>query len=319
MRATLFALTVALPLTAVAGPKEDAQPHLASATAAFKEGQLDVALQHLETAYALDPQPNVLYAMGQVKSKQGKCDEAILLYEQFLVSEPPPAPDKATAANEAIAACRAQSTAAASATPSPAGEPQASPPPPMSEAAATESAGGMGLLVGAKLGGILPLDGLSPFVHVGFELGYVLPPLNRQLAIIVGVDYTQPTTTNVESDPRVMGGSYTWMLTEQELGVMATLVFRATSVKPVIPYGGIGPRILFARSKVRDDGAPMISTTEEQSTRIGVGVPLGVELPLGPGRAIGEVLLQYGTLDHVATGDAHTGAITLGVGYRMLL
>ena len=46
---------------------------------------------------------------------------------------------------------------------------------------------------------------------------------------------------------------------------------------------------------------------------------IGVELPLGPGRAIGELLLQYGSLDHTATGDAHTGAITLGLGYRLVL
>jgi hypothetical protein len=178
---------------------------------------------------------------------------------------------------------------------------------------------GIGLLAGAKLGGIVPLDGLSPFVHVGLEVGYVLPPLKRQLAIVLAVDYTQPSKTNEETDPRVMGGTYTWKLTEQELGLMATIMYRATSVKPIVPYGGIGPRILFARSKVHDDGGPMISTTKEVSTRIGVGIPLGVELPLGPGRAIGELLLQYGTLDHVATGDAHTGAVTLGLGYRMVL
>ncbi len=174
----------------------------------------------------------------------------------------------------------------------------------------------VGVMFGAKVGGIVPLDGLSPFVHFGIELGY---SVTRQIAIVAAVDYTQPTTTNEESDPRVMGGTYTWKLTEQELGVMVTVMYRATSIKPVIPYGGIGPRILFARSKVGDDGAPMISITKEQSTRIGVGIPLGVELPLGPGSAIGEVLLQYGTLDHTATGDAHTGAITLALGYRMFL
>lgn len=184
---------------------------------------------------------------------------------------------------------------------------------------AEEPAGGTGLLLGAKVGGIVPLDGLSPFVQFGIELGYALPPLKRQLAIVVAVDYTQPSTTNEEMDPRVTGGSYTWKLIEQELGVQATLMFRAKSVKPVIPFAGIGPRILFARSKVQDDGAPMISTTREQSTRIGIGVPLGVELPMGPGGLVGEVLLQYGTLDHTATGDAHTGAISLSVGYRAVL
>lgn len=172
-------------------------------------------------------------------------------------------------------------------------------------------------MLGARVGGIVPLAGLSPFVHFGVEVGYAM--MDGKLAIVVSADYTQPTTTNQESDPRVMGGTYTWKLTEQQLGVMATVIYRLTSLKTVIPYGGIGPRVLFARSKVQDDGAPMISITEEQSTRIGVGIPVGVELPLGPGSGIGEVLFQYGTLDHVATGDSHTGAITLALGYRMLL
>ena len=193
--------------------------------------------------------------------------------------------------------------------------------PPVAAPAIETSAGrrALGIIAGGKIGGIVPLDGLSPFVHVGLELGYVLPALEHRLAIVVSVDYTQPRTSNDEIDPRVMGGTYTWKLTQDELGVMAGVIYRATSVRPVIPYGGIGPRILFARSKVRDDGGPTISTTMERSTRVGLGIPLGVELPLGPGRAIGELLFQYGTLDHVATGDSHTGAFTLGVGYRLLL
>lgn len=170
----------------------------------------------------------------------------------------------------------------------------------------------------AKVGGIAPFDGLSPFVSVGVEVGYVIPAVDHRLAIVLDVDYTQPTTTGTEMDPRVTGGSYTWKLTEQELGIMPVLVYRLTGMKPVVPYAGIGPRVLLAKSTVQDNGAPSIMQTHEQSTRFGVGVPVGAELPLGPGAAIGEVLFQYGTLNHVATGDANTGALSLSVGYRMM-
>lgn len=217
------------------------------------------------------------------------------------------------------AAAESPARAGASAGPAPVVDPQTAPATAVETEPSSTEPKRLGLLAGAKLGGIVPFDGLSPFPQVGIEVGYVLPPIERQLAIVVAIDYTRPTTANVESDPRVMGGTYTWKLTEQELGVMANVIFRATSVRPAIPYGGIGPRILFARSDVRDDGAPRISMTNEHSMRIGVGIPLGVELPLGPGHATGELLLQYGTLDHVATGDAHTGALTLALGYRMIL
>ena len=37
---------------------------------------------------------------------------------------------------------------------------------------------------------------------------------------------------------------------------------------------------------------------------------------ISPGAALAELLFQYGTLDHVATGDANTGALSLSLGYR---
>lgn len=235
---------------------------------------------------------------------------------------PPPAPD----AQPAPPAPDAQPAPAPDAQPAPAPEtaptpaPQPAPAvvapvPAPAPAPATEPS----LLVGAKLGGIVPLDGLSPFVQGGLEVGRVLPGWQRRLAIFLAIDYTQPTTSHEEQDPRVMGGTYSWKLTEQELGVMAGVMFRLHGFGKLVPYGGIGPRLLLARSSVRDDGGPMISKTTERSTKLGVGIPLGVELVLGPGRAVGELLFQYGTLDHVATGDAHSGALTLGVGYRLFL
>ena len=174
-------------------------------------------------------------------------------------------------------------------------------------------------LVGARLGGIVPLDGLSPFASVGVELGVVLPAARRRLAIVVAVDYTQPTAAGTEMDPRVAGGSYTWAITERELAIMPLLVYRATGVKRFTPYVGVGPRLLLLESTVGDDGLPAFLDTTEVSTKVGVGVPIGAELRAGPGRVTGELLLQYGALDHVATGDSHTGAVSLAIGYRLLL
>src|SRR5262245_49131290 len=78
----------------------------------------------------------------------------------------------------------------------------------------------IGILGGAKVGGIVPFGGLGANVTGGVELGYVFPWLHRSFALAVDLDYTVPKTSGTESDPRVSGGKYTWHLTEQELDLM---------------------------------------------------------------------------------------------------
>ncbi len=177
---------------------------------------------------------------------------------------------------------------------------------------ATSASKSRGAIVAAKIGGIVPFDGLSPYVSAGLEGGYAFGPL----VVVLDVDYTQPTKTGTEMDPRVDGGTYSWKLTERELAFMPLIEYRLTGMS-VVPYAGIGPRLLLARSMVQSEGQPTISATEEQSTRLGVGIPVGAEIAFGPGTALGELLLQYGSLDHTATGDANTSAVTFSIGYRM--
>jgi hypothetical protein len=104
----LVAALVALPMVAFAGPKdkEEAQKHIAKATEAHQASKFDVALAELEAAFALDPQPDLLYAIGQVHVKLNNCPVAISFYERFLETKPGPEP--AAAANEAIKTCRTQ-------------------------------------------------------------------------------------------------------------------------------------------------------------------------------------------------------------------
>ncbi len=108
MKHVLVIAMLALPVVAFAGPREQkaAEAHVDKATEAHGAGNYEVALTELQAAYALDPQPNLLYAMGQVHVKLGHCDEAIASYEQFLATNPEPEP--AALANEAIASCKAQ-------------------------------------------------------------------------------------------------------------------------------------------------------------------------------------------------------------------
>lgn len=123
----IFAL-IALPLVAFAGPKEkkEAQEHINKATEAHKDGKYDVALSELQAAYALDAQPDLLYAIGQVYVKLDKCDEAVASYEKFLSTNPPA--DAANGAKEAIDTCKAKQPPPPPPEPTP--PPQPAPPPP---------------------------------------------------------------------------------------------------------------------------------------------------------------------------------------------
>lgn len=127
MKHLLVVALVALPLVAFAGRKEkrQAQKHIQNATQAHQEEKYDVALTELEAAYALDPQPDLLYAIGQVHVKLDECEKAIESYEKFLATNPPEEPT--AAANEAIETCKEQIAAQ---TPPPEPEPAPQPPPP---------------------------------------------------------------------------------------------------------------------------------------------------------------------------------------------
>ncbi|MEZ4302765.1 MAG: hypothetical protein R3B70_48025 [Polyangiaceae bacterium] len=175
-------------------------------------------------------------------------------------------------------------------------------------------------LAGALVGGLAPFDGLDPFVVGTIELGYVLPFLDRSFAGLVAVSYTAPGPSGTESDPRVPGGQYRWELTQHELVIQPTLMYRYTKLGRLVPFVGIGPRIYLMKSVVKGEaGGVPIGETSEPSTQIGGGLPLGVEYQLGPGALTGELLFEIGTLEHAITGNSHTGGLSLNLGYRFLL
>ncbi len=177
-------------------------------------------------------------------------------------------------------------------------------------------AGEKGVFLTGKVGGIVPFGGMGPNVIGGIDLGYAL---QNGLAFGVAADYAAPKQSGTESDTRVTGGTYTWHLTQQMLQVMPFVMFRIKSMGTLVPYVGIGPRIYMLQSFVRsNEGTPSFQETRETSTRIGVGVPIGLELKAGPGAVIGELLLQYGGIKHLATGNSNTGAASLSLGYRLM-
>ena len=106
MRCPLIALTsiaLAVPGSVRADPRAEAASHVERARTLHADGQLAEAQIALKTAYALDPQPELLFAMGQIHVQLGECAQAITFYERFLATRP--GRGEAIAA-EAIATCK---------------------------------------------------------------------------------------------------------------------------------------------------------------------------------------------------------------------
>lgn len=107
MRALRFFIVAALATSttaAFADAKSQAKEHLERASIAHKEGRYEDALKDLEIAYTLDPQPALLYGIGQVQVMTGHCPQAIQFYERYLASKPSAA--AAAKATEAIETCK---------------------------------------------------------------------------------------------------------------------------------------------------------------------------------------------------------------------
>ena len=116
--------------TAAADPKAKAKEHMAKAAEAYKAGRFADARTELNAAYQLDPQPQLIYSIGQIYVKLGQCGDAIMFYEQFLDTKP--ARDAADTARQAIVACKLSMTQEQQKTPDPDAEapPDLGQPPP---------------------------------------------------------------------------------------------------------------------------------------------------------------------------------------------
>lgn len=134
LRALLLTGVLVLPAHALADSKAEAKQHLDRATQLHKDGKLAESLDELKTAFALDPQPQLLFAMGQIHVQLGQCAQAITYYERFLATKP--SGELARVTNEAIEACKTnpppavEPTKPEPATPEPPPEPTPPPPPP---------------------------------------------------------------------------------------------------------------------------------------------------------------------------------------------
>lgn len=179
------------------------------------------------------------------------------------------------------------------------------------------------VLLAVKVGALLPygFSRLGASYLVDLELGYALPVLHHRLALTIEGAFTAPEASGSTTDPRLdaaPGGAYSWHLSQRELILGLSLVYRHP-IGRLTPYIGVGPRLFLLDSRVNGSaGAAPIAQSSETSTKIGAGIPVGLGFRLGPGDLFAELALNISGINHRTTGDTNTGSLTLAAGYRFV-
>lgn len=176
-------------------------------------------------------------------------------------------------------------------------------------------------------------------MHLGLQTGLVLPQVQSELGTAVGIEleagyrvwknlspfltlgYSQPSVEGDSSDPRLTGDGYMTETTQRELTVTLGAFWRFLPAGSRLNgYAGLGARAwLLETSTEGTSGGESFLENSETSTRYGAAVMGGGEFLLGPGALVGELDVGGSDLPHVITGDVATTAISLTVGYRLLL
>jgi tetratricopeptide (TPR) repeat protein len=127
MRALILAQVVCL---AVIAPVAHAQPtglkprardHYERGLRLYERNRFDEAIAELRAGLAIDPQPEILYALAQAERKSGHCERALEHYQSCMALLKNPA--AAAAVRVQIERCRVEQERAAPAAPEPANEP----------------------------------------------------------------------------------------------------------------------------------------------------------------------------------------------------
>jgi len=176
------------------------------------------------------------------------------------------------------------------------------------------------LTIGLKAGGIFPqvMNKLSSTYSFALEVGWLLPFLNHQLAIVVEGAYSAPPRTLTVDDPRVATGSYKVTLTERTIGVYVGPKYYFLPLRGTfIPWISIGVRAQFIDSQVVGGTDQAFGQHDETGTHFAFGGQAGIGYHLGPGFIGLEVQLISSPLDHLVTGKVDVGDLAVRAAYHL--
>lgn len=182
----------------------------------------------------------------------------------------------------------------------------------------------LGLVLGGKVGGGIGTGpfGATPLFEL--EAGFALPPLERAIEIFVAAQYAQPGTdgSGAEPDPRLPDdGSFRYEISQQILTLALGGLYRLDLGNDlVMPYGGLGGRVYFLRTKIEGEAAgEPFGSNEETQADVGLVLLGGVDIFLGPGALLAELSFGYAAVDGFVLRDTDVGALNLAIGYRFIL
>jgi|GEM_PF-5991416 len=178
--------------------------------------------------------------------------------------------------------------------------------------------------ISLKAGGHFPqiANKLGTNFDAILKVGYGVA-LERRLQIFADFAYSQPARTSSGTDMRLgaSGAEYTSTITVRDL----TTTLGAEYLIPVdshlwLPYAGVGLQLHFLKSDVKGNAAgTSFGDTSETSTQVGGVVFGGTGIRLGPGLILGELRFGFATVSQKVTGSANVGALSVLLGYGLLL
>ncbi len=180
----------------------------------------------------------------------------------------------------------------------------------------------LGLLFAPKVGFFKTTTALQGAFYAGGELGYLTPLLDRKLAIVAEGSWHKPTLIGTVADPQLAAGTGSFGMTERQVAVLLSAVYRASGLfgsgplAALTPYGGLGPGLYLHTVTTDAFGSRHVET---QGT-FGFQVLAGAEYTLGPGGVFFEVHYHVTQIDLRTTGAANVGGfLAASLGYRLVL
>jgi len=177
---------------------------------------------------------------------------------------------------------------------------------------------GVGLLVAPKVGFYKTTTSLSGAFYAGVELGYALPVLDRQLAVVLEGSWQRPALSGDLTSPQLgYGGTMlgaSFRLQEQQVSFLLSAVYRRSFSPALTAYGGLGPGLYLHSAVVDAFGNRYV----ESEPSLGFQLLAGGEYAAGPGRAFVELHYHFTHIDLATTGAVNAGGfLAAGVGYRL--